>query len=229
MVLAVSLLVACTTSESPQENTDTQEVAQETQKEQPAAKSAAKAAFKAALGTGSFEYQVTYDVAATYGDQSSKLVMTQYFKDAKMRTDSEVSGIQTQAYLVGNVVTSCTRFSGDWMCQETTLQETSMENPSYAARNQAESAAADVKEDDTMQVAGVTADCYLVTTQAGTTRYCVHDNVPLYVKTTTSQGTSEVKARSYSKTVADSVFIPPASASESPAYQLPPGVDIPDY
>jgi hypothetical protein len=189
--------------------------------------------FANAMGTA--QYKVTYNVASSQGGAAGDLVMTQYVRaksgdDYNFRTDVTVQGIETRSYITGGVVTSCTKFGGNWNCNEVDTNSMETSNPSADAQAAAESDA-QITRDGTKVVAGVNADCYKVVNDDGTVRYCIGDGVPLFVETITSQGTNTVEATSYSKTVVDSDFTPPASASAAGSgaggFTLPEGYQMP--
>ena len=114
------------------------------------------------------------------------------------------------------------------------------EDPQADARDAVEDDKSTVVRDGTMQVAGVAAECFLVTVPASaayegsSTRYCIKDNVPLYVKSTdaNSKSVTEMKATSYKKSVSDSDFVPPVKPSAMPSYDaagtLPEGYEMPE-
>jgi len=154
------------------------------------------------------EWWVTYDVHTQYATSQ----MTQYTKDKNFRIDVQTSGVEARTYILDSKVTTCTKYTGSWVCFE------SQEADATPINEQLDSQTSDTQmyEDGTRQMLGVTATCYVAkNTDDIQTRYCISpDNVPLYVKTTTPnrQGESEVIAQAYGLVVSDAEFVLPATA-----------------
>ena len=203
-----------------------------------AASNDATAAFSKAM-SAAVEYQANYDLTAVADGKSVQSSLVQYVKVAsassyKYRMDTSYEGIESRTFALDKTYTTCTQYSGKWTCF--TPQSGSEPTTPQAQASEASS----VTTDGTMSVAGVTADCYRASTSQGAARYCLYQNIPLYIKTMDKSGTlvSEMKATSYKTTVADSVFTLPAKPSSDPsaayggtfpAGQVPDGYDLPNY
>src|SRR3989338_2565417 len=121
--------------------------------------------------------------------------MVQYFSKGKMRQDMTMEGFESRTYILGDAFHTCTNAMGTWMCQQ-------MQIPEMSAEDKVEEKPDDytVTPDGTKAIAGKTASCWRLTPKAGgyTSRYCYsYDAVPLYVKTETSEGTTEMTATRY--------------------------------
>jgi hypothetical protein len=127
--------------------------------------------------------------------------------------------METRSFILDKKITSCFNMGGSWSCSEMEMKENDMtaieedvvsdEDLDYV-----------ITEDGTKMVAGTNTECYKLVANDGTstTRYCIaSDGAPLYIKSdATSDGhtiTSELIATSYTKSVSDSDFIPPAKAT----------------
>jgi hypothetical protein len=150
---------------------------------------------------------VTYDVISS-GTTSE---MTQYLSGEKMRVDVNSQGMDVQTYLVNNEYTTCNKATGSWMCQKIEYAPSATDKAREDIKTNVETY--DVQSTGTKVVAGVTTDCYRVTTKEGTVDYCYSpDYVPLYIKTTAGATASEMIAKSYLASVKLSDFNPPAEA-----------------
>jgi hypothetical protein len=232
-ILATLLVVACTAAPPTEQSTDTtppveEEITPPPKEETPPAPADARGAFAAALSAT--EFKVTYKVTADISDVESVSTMTQYVKglaaNYRARTDISAQGVEIRTFVDGETITSCTKFGGVWSCRNSEMQQG--QNPTGDARDAADSAQ-EVERDGTKVVAGVTTDCYKVTTDGGTVRYCIGQGVPLYIETLTEQGTSVVEATSFTRTVSDADFEPPATPSSGSATGMPAGFDPNDY
>lgn len=147
------------------------------------------------------KYKVTYDITSV-GTTSQ---MTQYISGDKVRIDMTSDGMEIQSYYLNSEYVVCNKATGNWMCQKMTYTPSATDD----VKKNVESY--DVQSIGTKMVAGVTADCYKITTKDGAVEYCYSkDNVPLYIKTTSGAISSEMTAKSYSTSVSDADFIAPA-------------------
>lgn len=208
-VVLMMLLVGCTAQMAEDTSDDSMEEvedeAMEETMEEPEAMEEVDAKDASLLETyfeRSVEFQVTYDIESK--DYSGE--MTQYIKGSKIRVDVETQGINAQTYVLDKVY-SCTDAQGSWMCF------TSENDVEYGVNEDVKENVADyeVVAIGDKVVAGVNTKCFRIEVEDGTVEYCYSgDNVPLYVKTITSQGTTELTATTYSTSVSDSVFELPA-------------------
>jgi hypothetical protein len=234
VMLVGLLLTACESAPSEQPNTDTTtDNAAGTQEEntppvedtpdtpvlntEPAQEADARSDFEAAIGDGVGTYKVVYDIRTETDGKVYTGVMTQYMKGAeKMRIDNTAEGADTRMYLVDETTTICSKTGSSWSCFAS--------NPDDAEQYETESPQEAVEENDdavithdgSMSLAGVTADCWKMVYEDGTARYCIYDGVPLYIHSEVDGNESELKAQSFTKTVKDSDFVPPAEPSEYP-------------
>jgi hypothetical protein len=226
---------ADTAAETPAATEETTTPAAAAKPEAPVQQADAKADFMNAFA-GRAEYTAQYNLVTMAGGRETTGTMTQYTRargenDFSFRIDMTVMGVETRSYMVPQEVTTCTRMQGAWNCfasQNKEMQSTQQEGQEVA------DSATSIVRDGTKQVAGTVADCYKATTEDGYARYCLKDNVPLYVGTYETDGTmiSELTATSYSTRVSDSDFTPPAKAQDMGAMmggQLPPGMTLPSY
>ncbi|MEM2137849.1 MAG: hypothetical protein QW568_02070 [Candidatus Anstonellaceae archaeon] len=167
-------------------------------------------------------WKATYELSGTGMQGVSE--MTQYVKGiGKIRIDATASNIELRTYFLGSDMYSCTK-QGSWGCLKFSVpktEQTDSSQLSYDLKNKLKENAAkySVSADGTMQVAGVTATCFRVTSDEANVRYCVSpEGVPLYMLTTAkSEGKNAeflMKAKSYSTSVSDSDFALPAEPIE---------------
>jgi len=124
--------------------------------------------------------------------------------------------------LVDSTLTSCTNNDG-WNCYKMELKKDALAKFEDEVET---SQKYKIEADGTKVVAGVTAKCYKVTDtdDSVTVKYCFSsEGVPLYVYFQSPQAMTEMTARSYTKTVSDSVFDLPAGASTSTMPSVPSG------
>jgi hypothetical protein len=172
------------------------------------------------LGIGkTIEYKAAYDISTNANGQPVVTKMTQYMKgEDKIRLDTDYQGVEGRTYFLSNVLYMCTKQSGGWSCLKFSTQEDQMNK----AKDDIEKNIADYQiiADGTMQVAGVTANCFKVTGKnIENYRSCYSsEGVPLYAKLDSGDGkatqTTEMTATSYSTNVLDSDFVLPAEATE---------------
>ncbi len=196
--------------------------------QQPAQSGSVASAFTALLGKrASLSWKVAYTITTTTGGQTVTSAMTQYVKGAdQLRMDFSMQGTETRTYMAGKVYTSCTD-NGGWTCFKVDAPNQTGAAGTQANEQQMQSdiSAYDVVADGTKTVAGVTATCYRITTKAQqgfTYRYCFSkEGVPLYLHFQTGGATTEMTATSYSMSVSNSDFTPPATASAMPSANDP--------
>jgi hypothetical protein len=161
-------------------------------------------------------YKVTYDMTATAQGYSTSGTMTQYIKGMnKFRTDMTTQGMETRTYMDGATVTSCNMMNSAWSCRtieitpEMKAQQDAQQNPAQY----------DVTELPSRTIAGAQADCFQINNVNGyTVEYCYSSQgVPLYMKTSGAQYTSEMTATSFTTVVSDADFVPPATDTSSGA------------
>ncbi|MCX6772735.1 MAG: hypothetical protein NTV88_03110 [Candidatus Micrarchaeota archaeon] len=184
--------------------------------------------FLSILGLKStLQYKVAYDISSGTAGQQAVLQMTQYLKGTtKMRSDSAYQGIESRTYVVDGAYYSCSNAQGAWTCMKLTIpKEDTTKSIDDVATNKENY---QITADGTMQVAGVTANCYkVIGKNLDYSRSCYSpEGVPLYVKITSTSaqgetGSTEMTATSYSTSVSDSDFALPAVATELPT--APPG------
>lgn len=157
------------------------------------------------------EYKVTYEMSSG----GIKNEMTQYLSKGRMRTDIAQSGTEMRTYLLDEEFISCSNAGGSWMCQK--LEYAKTESDALNEDIKANPDAYDIESAGTRTIAGASADCFRVKTKSGSAEYCYsRDYVPLYIKTTSGGLSSELLAKSYSTSVSESDFAPPAQPSAAP-------------
>ncbi len=229
LLVATLFVVACSSAPPSTPNTDT-EAPQTPQNEGQGAPATDSGAFERAMSQyGTMEFSVNYRTQFTIEGESTTGTMAQYFKGKdNMRTDVSAEGVETRMLIVGETITSCFKQGSKWSCQKLT-SEPAESNPADTLERVTESPNEYViVRDGTKQVAGVSADCFKITADDTTTRYCIYDSIPLYIQTTMPEGTSELEATSYSKQVAADAFDAPAEPSTAGA-TMPVGGDACAY
>ena len=176
---------------------------------------------------GKLQWKIAYNVDTQASGQKVSSKMTQYIKgQGKVRVDMDTQGIAVESFIVDGTVTSCTKMNDAWNCYKTAVKDTqksAQDTQKDIAKNPADWT---IAEDGTMEVAGVTAKCYktVSTKQGYTARYCYSpEYAPVYMKVEAKDYTSEMIATSFSKSVSDSDFTPPAEAKELAAMTGPTG------
>lgn len=163
----------------------------------------------------SLEFQVDYDMTTTTQGTTTTGTMSQYFKGVNMmRVDSTIQGVTSQTYIVDGTVTSCVNM-GSWMCNDAGEYEMQVGVSEDAQAN----ADTGVRIAD-KTIAGVSADCFTITTDDGAADYCFSpESVPLYIQTRDGNGNviSTLTATSYSLSVSESVFEPPVDSGDAVA------------
>jgi len=161
-------------------------------------------------------YQVTYDIVASMKDVGDSTSTMGLYMDGetRVRTDISTQGMVARTYMIANVLTTCTQSNSKWTCMKLDTPPTD-ETKEFEQSILEEKDAADsdyqIKRDGTKVVAGVTADCFAVTSKDATVGYCFSkEGVPLYMKTQFAEGTSEMTATSYTTKIAADTFKLPA-------------------
>jgi hypothetical protein len=232
IVLAL-FIVACSSEQPPlnQETTldtpivkETQTVNQDAPKETVADGVAEK--FKSLLNQKrSVSWKINYDMNTKAQGYATSGKMTQYFKGDDFRTDFTTQGVESRSYFKDDVFTTCTKMGGSWNCFKSEPQkEMTPENIEEAlVRDDSDYV---ITADGTKIIAGVTTDCYKVISAKDevTARYCLaSDGAPLHITTQAPEVTAELTATSYSKTVTDADFVPPAAAKDVGSMTAPAG------
>jgi len=227
LLVVMLFIAACTTQQNTaqQQNTQDQAAADSGPIAKPATNDAVSKLKN--IMTQTVKYKVSYNINAA--GQSTQ--MTQYFSGKNFRTDVMAQGYETRSYMVDGTFTTCNKISGSWTCSQ-------LDTKTGQQQNTAENTQEDIKENidsynvegiGTRTVAGVQADCYRITMEQGTSEYCYSkDYVPLYMKMTFGEYTTEMTATSYSTSVTAADFVLPAEPGEAidPNDYLK---NIPDY
>jgi len=210
LVILMVVITGCSSSTPSDQTTKTDSpTVKEAVKETPQTAvtpttSSANAKLKTILGQ-KIQYKATYDVKAA----GTSSLMTQYMSGDKIRIDVTASGMEIQTFLINKEFTTCNKATGSWMCQKVDYTPSATDKAQEDVKANVESY--DVQSTGTKEVAGVTTDCYKITTKDGSVDYCYSaDYVPLYVKTTAGAASSELIAQSYTKSVSDQDFVLPA-------------------
>lgn len=156
------------------------------------------------------QYSVTYDMTSKAFSGET----TQFFKGTNMRMDSTMSGTESRTYLIGSTFTVCSK-DGEWMCLIMAYQKSATDTADEDIQKNIDSYP--IEKTGSRMIAGTTTDCYRITRTDGITEYCYSsDFVPLYIKTSTAQGDTELLAKSYSTSVSDEDFKLPAEPTALP-------------
>ena len=173
------------------------------------------------MGMGSkTQWKIEYDITSNMAT-AAKMQMTQYMKGDKSRTDSALGGYASRIYVLGNKYYNCMQQASEWTCYEISMGTTQAD---VQAQIKSDPSKYKSVSDGTMQVAGVTANCFkLDNVEGAAMRYCfAKEGVPLYVSITSTSGgqtgTTVMTATSYTTDVSDSDFALPAAAQQMPSY-----------
>jgi hypothetical protein len=139
--------------------------------------------------------------------------------EKKFRMDFGSKEGEMRSYMVNNVYTTCYN-QGEWSCMK--IEGNDSDNSAMESREiqkdfEEDPTQWDIGADGTKQIAGVTAQCYKMNEHGATefVRYCfAKEGVPLYVRMESKEGVTEMEATSYSTSVSDSDFVPPAEAKD---------------
>ncbi|RJQ16864.1 hypothetical protein C4573_02250 [Candidatus Woesearchaeota archaeon] len=157
-------------------------------------------------------FTVEYDVKTTAQSRTTDTTMTLAMQGpSKVRTETETQGMQTFSLVLDDMFYSCTVINGQDMCYKGAIQESESAN---IESNPSEYA---VVKAPSKVIAGVTAECFSVTSQDVTALYCYSpEGVPLYTRMENSGVQSEMTATSYSLTADAALFVAPANAQDLP-------------
>lgn len=209
-------LVACSQSQTDVQNDVTNDVQNDAPSNEVQGSSDLDKLEKLFSAKTNTQWKISYNIVNNYDGQTMSSTMTQYMKtDKKMRTDVALDGMESRMYIVDDTYTSCTKYSADWSCMQFTDDGSTEELEMVEVEENIEERPDDydVVEDGTKVVAGITAECYKIAekNENSVIRYCfANDGAPLYVYVSSPEGTSEMTATSYAKSVSDSDFKLPA-------------------
>lgn len=167
-------------------------------------------------------FKVTYKTTDSFSGSDGEFVMYSKGKKSRMDTKSTYEGqlMESQVFNDGDSVTMCNK-DGDWTCF---IMEDMGDTGNTPAEFQDEwdKPDVDVTKTSSRKVAGTTADCYevSVTMPDGVAKQevCVSkEGVMLYMNVETPQGTMSWEATTYSTSVSDSAFEPPAEPQDMDA------------
>jgi len=157
------------------------------------------------------EYYVKYDYAMP--EQTTE--MSQYFKGNKMRSDVISEGVEARTYMADDLITSCTKQNGDWMCFE--IEETT-ENVNTGlddARENPDEYMTMVTSAGTKTIAGEEIECFKITIETASMTYCLTDDgIPLFMSGVSEGMEWSMTAKEFDRNVANSAFEPPAAAMD---------------
>lgn len=161
------------------------------------------------------EYKIAYTINTA---ELKNTPMTQYMKGRNMRIDATVDGVESQAYIKGSEIYSCSKAPEGWFCVGFETTDSIKEQISYIPADHLDEThnAYNVKRMEKRTIAGVSAQCYKTesTQDNSYSEHCYSsDNIPLYMKTVSGEpGTiaTEITATSYSTSVSDADFELPA-------------------
>jgi hypothetical protein len=220
LVLAL-LLIACSSPETPKtQDTADQANTQTAPAEETKAQADASNEFNAYFAKRNLQWKIAYDLKSNAQGEQTTMQMTQYMKgEQKLRTDVTAQGMESQIYIVNEVYTMCTKSDGSWSCfKSEPSKDDAVTTEKWEESYEEDATKYDIVADGTKVVAGVTAKCFKVVEVGkadAVVRYCFSsDGAPLYMYFADSESSSEMIATSYSKSVSDSEFIPPAEAKD---------------
>ena len=245
-IFALLLVLAACTSTEPQSgdvpDTEASDVAQDNANENSAVQTSdAEKEFESLFGKRNLQWRIAYDINSAMGDQQSTSQMTQYIKgEDRFRTDMTYEGMESRMYFVEETYTMCTRQNGEWSCfkSEPSDAEDTVDSTAWESEYEENEENYNILADGTKVVAGVTAKCYKIVDESNAdavVRYCFSsDGAPLYMYFSDEESTSEMIATSYSKSVSDNDFTPPAEAQDFGSMYgaggtMPAGGDFCDY
>jgi hypothetical protein len=220
LVLAL-LLIACSSPETPNMQDGAQDANPQTAEGEKA--SDASGEFNAYFAKRNLQWKIAYDLKSSAQGEQTTMQMTQYMKgEQKFRTDMTVQGMESRMYMVNEVYTMCTKSDGNWACfKSEPSKDTTASTEKWEDSYEEDTTKYNIVEDGTKNVAGVSTKCFKITeisNTKATVRYCfANDGAPLYMFFTDGENTSEMIATSYTKSVSDSDFNPPAEAQDMSA------------
>lgn len=183
-------------------------------------------AFLSALKLSNSGWSVAYSVSV--GGQTP-YTMKEYAKGLdRFRVDTIMQGTESRVYKVGSDMYTCTN-TGTWVCYRYSGVAAGEDMGALQSGLENEPETYTVTLNGTMNIAGVTATCYKVVKDGTTTRYCISaEGVPLYISMSGGSASATVmSATSYSTSVSNSDFTPPAVAQDIP--KIPEGGDACSY
>lgn len=166
-------------------------------------------------------YTVVYDITTSAAGETTKMTQTQYMSGEKFRMDTlgsfEGEELEMRAYNIPKGTYVCTKTEDEWNCIGGETEEEA--DYGFDLEDMTSEIEGDITKpvyDGTQVIAGVTAQCFKMTTYEGI-RYCVHPNhyIPLLVESIDysegQEGHFKMIATSFTlKTPDDSVFTLPA-------------------
>jgi hypothetical protein len=226
-------LAACSTTETPQTGagadvpsdepaTGASENGQDNAAENSATQDTeAQQEFESLFAKRNLQWKIAYDLKSEMDGKTVMSQLTQYMKgEDRFRTDMMYDGTESRVYMVEETFTMCSKQDGDWQCFKTTPQEgdDSADVQDWETEYEQNEDDYTIVADGTKVVAGVSTKCFKVVDQKSSdsvVRYCfASDGAPLYIYFSGQGTTSEMIATSYSKSVSDSEFTPPAEAQD---------------
>jgi hypothetical protein len=187
----------------------------------------AKADLEKIFKMANVEFMVEYDWRSDMGTESVNGIMKLYMKGSKMRTDStqtfQGDTMESQTFISEEEFITCSK-QGTWTCMKIEAPEME-EMPTglqeeYEAEGEAFWDAMSVFAAPDRRIAGTTAKCFLIEESlpdVGTVSQEVcysAKGVPLYIEVKNPEGTMKQEATSYSTSVSDSSFTPPAEPQD---------------
>ncbi|MBN2127757.1 MAG: hypothetical protein JW703_05230 [Candidatus Diapherotrites archaeon] len=175
--------------------------------------------FLGSMGTAT-EYKVIYDVTSSYSGYSSTSVYGYYIKGNKMRMDTTIDNTKSMMFFLEGTTYMCSDSGTELTCMDLGSESST---DSYTGMLTVDKDTIEDNMNDYMVTplpdevfGGQTAKCFKVAMNTGTelgnieSKYCVANNVMVYVKSQSGYGLTEMKAKEVSFTVPDSDFDLPA-------------------
>ena len=169
----------------------------------------------------SLQWKVDYDVKTVSQGQSIDLKMTQYLKGIDhIRTDTTTQGMESRSFFVSGVMTTCSKSSASWTCYKV---DTGTKDQVGDLQKDLDQNAAKytITAEPARTIAGVAASCFKLEglPENVVAHYCFStQGVVLYIKMDGAvEGQSfstEMAATSFTTSVSDSDFTPPAAAQD---------------
>ncbi len=168
-------------------------------------------------------YRVSYQVESP---NQPNLTVQQWFKGNKIRMDTEMQGIQSRMYYVGEETTTCMNQGGNWRCFQ--LPETAEKSIAGKqgidkledVKNNLESYQNRITKIDSRVIAGEQTSCFQVEEPQNAKYWiaCYSNNhgIPLYMEGENSEGTWKMTATSFQTSVSEEEFQFPAEPRSMP-------------
>ena len=218
-LVLLALLVACAGNTPTETPSDAQDAAQDGPNADETAD--AKDEFESYFTKSNLQWKIAYDLKSNAGGEEMTSQMTQYMKgETRFRTDMAYEGMESRVYVVDETFTMCTKQNNDWSCfkSEPSEDDATVDTQEWEEEYETNEENYRITSDGTKTVAGVSTKCFKVSEITNTdaiVRYCfASDGAPLYIYMSDDDYMSEMTATSYSKTVSDSDFTPPAEAQD---------------